>query len=369
MTRVLEPIAITGCGVVSAGGIGMDRLTALISGQEKPHDGPVADDDPGGYPPVGMHTVPRFNLAEHLGRRASRRLDRMTGLGILASQEALESGGLRTGAADRQGIGVVVGTTTGSIRSFDMLSTQTLARDRPAIKTPSRFPSIVLNSCAGQIAIWHSLHGINATLAAGNLTGIAALRYGGNAIRRGYAEGALIGGIEELCPQIAWARYRSGLLPPDGVLGEGSAFLLARRDVPGPRHALAQLLAAELGYYGSARPRVSLADGLARHIERALARSGLSAADIDLVSLGSAGWAGGAWAERKGVELALGRMPPMTRIDDLVGECFSAAGAMQAAAILARWRGGGHPAERTALLTSVAGDGNVGCAVLRRYKK
>ncbi|HEX6497453.1 MAG TPA: beta-ketoacyl synthase N-terminal-like domain-containing protein [Micromonosporaceae bacterium] len=361
--QVVEPVAITGCGVVSTAGIGMDGLRALMDGTREPHTGPAVADDVA-YPPIRLRTVPQFSLAERLARKGVRRLDRMTGFGLLASKEALESAGLTGSAEPRAGIGVVAGTSTGSIRSFAQLSAELQVPDQRPVISPSLFPNIVLNCCASQIAIWNNLHGPNATLAAGNVGGVSALRYGGNMIRRGHADGMVIGGIEELCPQLAWGWHRLGLVPAGGALGEGAAFLLAQR-YPAQRPVLAELLAAEVGYYGSQQPRASLVRGLARQIERALTRSAVSADDVDVVSLGS-GPSGIGWAERKAVVLALGRMPATFAMTDLVGECFSAAGAFQAAGLIARWSDGQHSGERVALLTSVGRDGNVGCAVLRR---
>jgi 3-oxoacyl-[acyl-carrier-protein] synthase II len=361
---IVGPVAITGCGVVSTAGIGLDRLRALTDGTQQPHGGPVAGDDTP-YPPVELRTVPEFSLAERLGQKGVRRLDRMTGFGLLASQEALASARHPLTAQQRTRIGVAAGTSTGSIRSFAEFTAEMLTPDQPSVITPSRFPNIVLNSCAGQIAIWQKLRGLNATLAGGHLSGVSAMRYGANAIRRGYVDAMLIGGIEELCPQLAWAWYRARLVPRDGSLGEGSAFLFAERSSSG-RPVLAELLAAEVGYCGSQLSPGSLASCLARQIDRALARSGLSTDDVDVVSLGGDGWAGTARAGRKGVELALGRIPALTRVDDLLGDCYSASGALQAAGLLARWHSTRHPAERVALLTGISRDGNAGCAVLRR---
>jgi 3-oxoacyl-[acyl-carrier-protein] synthase II len=227
------------------------------------------------------------------------------------------------------------------------------------------FPNIVLNSCAGQVAIWNELRGLNATLAGGHLSGVSALRYGGNAIRRGYARAMLIGGVEELCPPLAWGMYRSRPASVDRALGEGSAFLFAERSSPN-RPALAELLAAEAGYCGSSSGLGNLAGCLARLIERTLWRSGLSPDDVDVVSLGGDPRVGVARAGRRGVEFALGRIPASTRVDDLVGDCYSASGILQAAGLLASWHGNDHSDAAVALLTSIGADGNAGCAVLRR---
>lgn len=352
MTVAVEPVAITGCGVVSTAGIGLDRLRALVDGTRAAHAGPVAGDG-AAYPPMNLRTVPGYDLGRQLGRKGVRRLDRMTGFGLLASREALGT------AQPGRGTGVVVGTSTGSVRSIAEFSAELAVPDQPPVITPSRFPNAVLNCCASQVAIWHDLHGPNATVAAGSLSGVSALRYAANAIRRGYADGMLVGGVEELCAPLAWTWYRLGLVPADGALGEGAAFLLAERGtVDRPR--LADLLAVDVGYHGS-RP----ATGLATRIERALRRSGVGASEVDVVCLGGV-QPGIARVERRAVTLALGGVPASTRIAEVVGECFSAAGGLQVAGLLARWSGGGHPEERVALVTGVGRDGNAGCAVLRR---
>jgi 3-oxoacyl-[acyl-carrier-protein] synthase II len=359
----VSPVALTGAGAVSTAGVGMGPLAALVAGTGSPYPEPVAGDTP--YPPVGLRTVPAFDLAAEVGRKGTRRLDRMTGFGIVAGREALTAAGRTATGDDRRAIGVAVATNTGSVRSFVDLTAEMTAPDQPPVITPSLFPNIVLNCCAGQIAIWHRLHGPNATLAAGGLSGLSALRYGATMVRRGRADGMLVGGVEELCPPVAWGWHALGAVPAGGSLGEGGAFVMAERPAP-DRPVLAELLATELAYHGAVEPRESVADGLARLIRRALVRSGVTEDEVDVVSAAGSALSGAGRAERRAVRRALGRTPVTTAVTELVGDCFSATGAFQVTGLLARWTDGGHPHERVALLTGVARDGNIGCAVLRR---
>ncbi|RDI45258.1 beta-ketoacyl synthase N-terminal-like domain-containing protein [Nocardia mexicana] len=365
------PLAITGCGVVSPAGTGMERLAELLDGPAvtAAAPAPVDSDTPDGesYPPISVHMVPEIALADHVGRKGTRRLDRMVGHALIASRLALASAGRSDEAAPRSRTGVAVGTSTGSIRSLTEIATDTLTQDEPYNIAPSRFPNTVLNSCAGQIAIWNSLGGVNSTLAGGHVSSTSALRFAHNAIRHNHATSMLVGGIEELSPQLAWAWHRSGVLRADASLGEGCALLVAEHpEVVGDRRVLAELLGTEVGYFGSQPRRTSIARGLAARIERLLARGGVSAAEIDVVSLGGGSQIGVRGIEEQAVRIALGFMPERSRITDVLGECFSAGGALQAAALLARWDGERRPSERHALVTSLGRDGTAGCFLLRR---
>jgi 3-oxoacyl-[acyl-carrier-protein] synthase II len=259
-----------------------------------------------------------------------------------------------------------MGTSTGSIRSVWEVAHSACRPEVPY--TPSRFPNSVMNSCAGQIAVWNSLRGVNSTLASGHVSSVSAIRYARNALRWGQAKSVLVGGVEELSPQLAWGWQAAGGLADDAVLGEGCALLVAEApEVVGDRPVLAELLAAEVGYFGSRqRGGPTLARGLARCVTRVLERSGVGAREVGLVSLGAGSQRGIGRIEAYGVRLALGFMPEPLRVSDVVGDCYSAGGAMQAAAVLARWSSGESTSESHALVTSVGADGSAGCFLLRR---
>ncbi|MDT0317329.1 beta-ketoacyl synthase N-terminal-like domain-containing protein [Streptomyces millisiae] len=363
-TSVLDPVAITGCGVVSPAGAGLDALRALLDGETTANATPVAEDAEA-LPPVAVRTVPEIRLADYVGRKGTRRLDRMIGFTLIATRLALESAGGADDDALRARTGVAVGTTTGSVRSVYELAHSIF---RPEVGyVPSRFPNSVMNSCAGQVAVWNAFQGVNSTLANGHASSASALRYARNAIRFGHATRVFVGGVEELSPQVAWGWHKSGTLTQDALLGEGCAMLVAEDPARvGDREVLAELLGAEVGYFDPRDRRITPARGLARCVTRLLERAGLTAGDVDLVSPGAASQHGARAVEEYGLRLALGELPAAVRVSEAVGDCYSASGALQAAAVLARWSGGSHPGERHALVSSLGTDGSVGCFLLRR---
>jgi len=294
----------------------------------------------------------------------------MTAFGLVACKLALAGTRALVDEEEQSRTGVVLGTSTGSIRTTSELGRETLTEARPYLLNPSQFPNTVMNACAGQIAIWNSLRGVNATVAAGRLSSLHAVRYARTAISHGRAARLLVGGVEELSPQLAWAWHHSKALPENTALGEGCAMFVvedAAAAAERGRAALAEIYACEARYCSAPGPlSAALTDGLASCIERALTRSGVRPDDVDTVSLGTTKHSGLGAAERRAVRRVLGRVPAQVQVADALGECYSASAALQLAALLALWSRESSESPRVAMVTSVGLDRNVGCLVVRK---
>jgi 3-oxoacyl-[acyl-carrier-protein] synthase II len=354
------PLAVTAVGAVSAAGIGLEALGRAVA------EGIAGHGDPAGLseeslPPRPVRVVPDLPVAELIGRKGTRHLDRTTKLALVACRLALDTYPGR--AAERSG--VVLGTSTGSIRSSSEFSLETLRQERPYLVNPSLFPNTVMNCAAGQIAIRHGLHGVNATIAGGHLSGVQSLKYARNALRQGHADCILVGGVEEFCAQSAWGWHLSGALGVDAPVGEGAAMLMVEQEATASgagRPVLARILACETGYGTPGR----LADALASVVTTALERCGRRPEEVGAASYGATGLTGLERIEERAVRAALGGRSPGrgVRVKESVGECFGAAGVLQIAGLIGVWRHTATPAGELALVTAVARDGNVGCAVL-----
>ncbi|MFE7168813.1 beta-ketoacyl synthase N-terminal-like domain-containing protein [Streptomyces sp. NPDC057616] len=356
----LAPLAITAVGAVTPAGLGLEALgRAVAAGLPGHAEPPVQEGET--LPPRPARAVPDLKVAELIGRKGTRHLDRTTKLGLVACRLALDSLPSPVGS----GTGVVLGTSTGSIRSSSEYSLETLRQERPYLVNPSLFPNTVMNCAAGQIAIRHGLKGVNATLAGGHLAGVQVLRYARNALRQGHADRLLVGGVEEFCAQSAWGWHQSGSLTADAAVGEGAAVLVVEPEEAARaagRRVLARVLACETGYAA----RGSLTQGLASVIGLALERSGRTPAEVTSASLGSTGHVGLDRIEERALHSALGgRLPDQViRVKESVGECFSAGGVLQIAGLLGLWQQEGAGTARTSVVTAVSRDGQVGCVVL-----
>jgi 3-oxoacyl-[acyl-carrier-protein] synthase II len=361
---------IVGASVLSPLGVGwqefVDRFLGGQTGRPLPATGGSA------APRVG-YALDGFEPARMLGSKGTRTLDRMT-LMVIATTGMVLDEHQHTFGDKRNTIGLVLGTSTGSIASITDFTRDTFLQGKPYFVNPAAFPNTVMNGAAGHTAIWHKLRGLNSTVSGGQLTGLAALRYATRMIRRGYAGTLLVGCVEELSAPVAWAAHQlrrghdPGSEPP---LGEGCVvFLLdsARNASEQAREAVAEIVDFEFGIVPTAEGVAAQAALLAAGIRRLMRRHAIVPDDLWLVSLAQGGDAERDAAERHAVDEICGDTEPPRRIVAArqVGSTFSALAGFQLAAILATaQREGTADLSRSSLITSLGADGAVGCALVR----
>ncbi|GAA0675013.1 beta-ketoacyl synthase N-terminal-like domain-containing protein [Streptomyces malaysiensis subsp. malaysiensis] len=365
-------LAITGWGVVTSLAIGAEEFTTAIGeGRSGLRDVTGMFDEE--LPENQAFAMPDFTVRDHLGRKGTSFFDRSTSLGLLGCTLALDDTDLTVTDDNRDRFGIVLGTTAGSIKATSDYSRETLEGDRPFLVNPVLFPNTVMNCAAGQSAIWLGLKGVNATVAGGRLAGLSALRYARNQIRRGYADALLVGSVEEFSPHTAWFSHRQHSAEEGSVtVGEGSAvFVVENAEAVRAqgRTPDAEVLAVEVGTYGAPGREPDAGAGLADRIGRALRRAGVEPSQVRAVATGESGIARLDDIERRGIESALGAEVWRVRAKEWVGECQSASGSLQIAALLAGHRGHPELDGAVSVVTSVSPDGGVGAAVLRGWHR
>jgi 3-oxoacyl-[acyl-carrier-protein] synthase II len=346
MTATLaSTLAVTGLGV--------------LSGQPSDVSG-MFDED---LPSDTAHALTDFTIKAHLGRKGTSFFDRGIGLGLVACTAAIENAGLAVTDESRPRTGIVLGTTHGSTKSTSDFSRDTFTEHRPYHVNPLVFPNAVMNSVAGQAAIWTTLRGPNSTVAGGVPAMAQVLRYGRNLLGCGYADVLLAGCVEELSPQHAWA-VRAAQEAEGGDLpaGEGAAvFVVERAAAVAERGAtpVAEILAAEVASVDP--PRVDpgrYTDAFATCVRRAVARSGALPTEIRTVYTGANGMTAIDDAETRAIDEVLGTTAERIAVAETVGEAGAAFGGLQLAAAV-----GGPPG--LSVLTSRSIDGAIGVLVVR----
>jgi 3-oxoacyl-[acyl-carrier-protein] synthase II len=295
-----------------------------------------------------------FDAAAFLGKKGLRELDRSTRLICSASKLALDDARLQITEENTRLAGVSIGTTFGSLHSISQFDRSGLI-EGPRFVNPSHFPNTVINSPASQVSIRFKIKGFNTTISTGFCAGLDAVSYAADFIRLNRADVVLAGGVEELCEETFHGFHNLGCLSGlngsepvsrpfdarrDGVvLSEGAAvFVLEEED-----HAVkrgAAILAAILGYGNAFDPAADsvfahTGRGLANAIRMALDHASLRPKDIDYVCACANGTRGLDRMETKIVKEIFGdRAPliPVSSIKSMVGETFSASGALALAA-------------------------------------
>lgn len=370
MGQLSEPLAITGWDVISPIGIGREAFTENFS-QKRSGLKPLDKEQETNFPIEQAFTIPEFDIVKSLGLKGSRTLDRATAMAMATVGMALKHSSISTETEQEQ-VGVVLGTSNCSLKSICDFTRETYVYEKPHFVNPARFPNSVLNCAAGNSAIRFKLKGINATISGRQLSVFLALRYAGLKIRQGYANTLIAGGVEEFCEQTAWnyhhintANSQQASLP-----GEGCAMFVVENQkvaLANGRKIFAEIHACEVGVYpedinlGKKRQ----AEGLKACICRALDRTNTSSNDIWAISKHQSGLPKLNEIQDEGLNLALKNTEPLYNfsIGDLLGDCFSASGAFQIAALLALPNT--ESIDRNVLATSVTSDGVVGCILIK----
>ncbi len=349
----MRKVVITGIGVLSSIGIGRDKYwEALCRGETGFHKITLFDTSPFHVHSAGE--ISDFDPLPLLGKKGLRDLDRSTRLICSAARLALDDVRLSITEDNTGSIGVSIGTTFGSLHSISQFDRSGLI-EGPRFVNPSHFPNTVINSPASQVSIRFKIKGFNTTISTGFCASLDAVSYAADFIRLNRADVVLAGGVEELCEETFLGFHNLGWLsglngsdpvscPYDArrngiILSEGAAILVLESD----EHARvrgAEVLAEVLGYGNSFDP---LADssferggqGLKNAITLALRDASLQTEDIDYICACSNSTKGLDRMETKVIKEVFGRRAsavPVSSVKSMVGESFSASGALSLAA-------------------------------------
>ncbi len=397
----MTPRAITGLGLVCAGGLGWEAARdALRSEADTFCDAAwPAVTLPSG--PARVAEVVDFDPRPLLGDKGLRNADRITRLLLVAARLGLVHAGLKSEGAFRaygpDRVGVVGSTAYGSLEAIAELDRVAQLED-PRYLNPARFPNTVINSALGQVSIWEDLQGLNATVTNGPTGGLDAFGCAETYLATGRSEALLVGGAEALSEPLGLGMARREMLDLDppawgpglpgsaGLrLGEGAA-LLCVEDLARARARGATVWAVMAGYgTGQVPPDHEEADPLACPqpealevaIAEALGDAGLTPASVDVVVSGLGGYRALDQAEMGAITAALGPEVAVVAPKGRLGETLGAAGAFGVAAAVALLHGDGPgrgalvrgtvpPGVRVALVTALGFYGNASAVVVRR---
>ncbi len=395
----MEPIAITGVGLVSPIATGWDAWCAALANSkpaaERAFQGASVALSNEKFPDACTSEVRDFDATTFLGEKGLRNFDRMTKFMIVAAKHALEDAGLKSGGefthARAEQVGIVSATAYGSLDAITELNLVAELED-PRYINPARFPNTVINAAAGYVSIWENLRAPNVTIVDGNCGAIDALLSCETHLRHRRGDMFLVGGAEVVSEPLYLAFKKLGSVADQGVsyrpgdptgvglrLGEGALYLCSER-LAEARTRKARIRGLALGYGTAFDPPESEAllvhsssDAVARAVRAALLDARIKPEEIDLVVTSESGLGRMDDAERIGLRLVLGERPALVAPKMLFGETFGASGAFGMGVALAflsgvpvtALTGGDAPRRvRTVVVTAVGYYGNVSAAVI-----
>jgi 3-oxoacyl-[acyl-carrier-protein] synthase II len=183
-------VAVTGIGVVTPIGIGVDAmwsaLTRGVSGVR-----PIARFDPSRLPVRIAGEVPDFDARDWVSRKDAIRLDRVLHFAVAAAQLAVDDAG---GVPARDRAATIVGSAIGGAGSIERGVHTDI--DRPHLVSPFFVPNSIANMSTALVAQRFGLRGPSGASVTACAASTDAVGQAMRLVRDGYADAAVAGGAE-----------------------------------------------------------------------------------------------------------------------------------------------------------------------------
>ncbi|MCS7190963.1 MAG: beta-ketoacyl-ACP synthase II [Fimbriimonadales bacterium] len=350
-------VVVTGIGLVTPLGLGNE---AFWEGLTLPRRviGPITRFDASGYSTRIAAEVKEFDPNQFMDRRDARRAARFIQFAVAAATLALQDAQLEITDANRERIGVLIGSGIGGI---DYMDTQVRILDRQGPERISPFLSVMMiaDMASGFVSIQFGLKGPNLCAVTACSTGADAIGLAARLIQYGDADVILAGGSEAAIEPIGIAAFcaaramstrnddpehasRPFDAERDGfVMGEGAGVLV----LESLEHAQARgarIYAEVLGYAATAdayhvtQPDPE-GDGAARAMQKALQDAGLQPTDIHYINAHGTSTRYNDAKETLAIKRVFGEYAyqlPVSSTKSVTGHLLGAAGAVETAACI-----------------------------------
>ena len=204
-------VAITGMGVVSPNGIGLERFWDAIS-HGRGAAGPVTQFDASDFPSRIAAEVPDFDPgAAGLSEEQIERTDRSAQFALACAYEALEDSGLDLKQVDPRALGVTVSTSVAGVNSVEPVLREILATGNGRQVADSFgwewYTRTMINRAAIEVAQAFGAHNMCSSIAAACATGNESVGLAWRAIRNGEADVIVAGGTDAIINPIVMAGF------------------------------------------------------------------------------------------------------------------------------------------------------------------
>ncbi|MCI0749982.1 MAG: beta-ketoacyl-ACP synthase II [Nevskiales bacterium] len=351
MTR--RRVVVTGLGMISP--VGNDVATAwsnVLAGRSG--IGPITYYDVSNYTTRFGGMVKNFNATEWLGVKEVRRTDPFIHFGVAAAKQAVQDAGLDITDANRERIGIYVGSGIGGIGSIEQ-ECHTLKDSGPKRVSPFFVPSSIINMVAGYISIELGITGPNFSMVSACATATHSIGVALRTIQYGDIDVGIAGGAEHGSAPIGLAGFCASRAlstrndapeqasrpfdrDRDGfVLGDGAGVVVLE-ELEHARRRGARIYAELVGFGASSDAHhITLppddGHGARRAIQYALRDAGLNPSDIQHINAHATSTKAGDVAETLAVKAAFGdraRQLMISATKSMTGHLLGAAGGIEA---------------------------------------
>ncbi|MGW4912534.1 beta-ketoacyl-[acyl-carrier-protein] synthase family protein [Streptomyces sp. NPDC004270] len=350
MTATKPPIAVTGLGLVTAGGKGAEATwNAVCAGQSLAAHDPVLD----GLPVDFSCRLPSSeeDIDRAVGRK-SWRMGRFAKLAVLAAREAVRDAGLDPTTWQGSRVATVVGCGMGGTEKWEEQYAR-LDQHGPERVSSLTIPLIIPNLAAGEVSIDLHAHGVSLAPATACASGATAIALARDLLAADLCDVAVAGGTEAAISRMSTVGFwRMGALSEqtdivtaasrpfaadrDGfVMAEGAGILILERAADAAaRNARPRALLTGCGSTSDAHHPTTPAQGAhgaEAALHTALHEAGLAPGDVDHVNAHGTSTPLNDATEATLIARALPHRPSVTANKGVLGHTLGAAGAIEAA--------------------------------------
>ncbi len=350
-------VVVTGLGLITPLGLGTEAFWEGLTAPRRVV-GPITRFDASGFTTRIAAEVKEFDPAQFMERKDARRASRFIQFAIAATTLALQDAQLQITDANREQVGVLIGSGIGGI---DYMDTQVRALERHGPDRVSPFlPAMMISDMAsGMVSIHFGVKGPNLCAVTACSTGADAIGLAMRLIQYGDAEVMLAGGAEAAIEPIGIAGFcaaramstrnddpehasRPFDAQRDGfVMGEGAGVLVLEP----LEHAQARgaHIYAELLGYGMTADAYHITqpdpegDGAMRAMRKALHDAQLQPTDIHYINAHGTSTRYNDAKETLAIKRLFGEYAyqlPVSSTKSVTGHLLGAAGAVEAAACI-----------------------------------
>lgn len=298
-------VVITGLGVVSPYGVGVDKLWSnLVEGKSGISVPDLVDIEKHVVKIAGE--VKGFNPEDYIDPKDAKKMDRFIQFAMVAADEAVKDAKLEDiGEIDPYRIGVMVSSAAGGFITFEENHKRIIEKG-PNKCSPFTIPMMIVNMPSGRISIKHGFKGLNKVVISACATGTHSIGDAYRAIQYGDADIILAGGAEATICDVGLGAFASARTlsrrndeptkasrpydkDRDGFVMSEGAGVLVLEDYDHAVKRGAKIYAEIVGYGQSADAYDVVApcpegNGATKSMEFALRDAGMKPEDIDYIN-------------------------------------------------------------------------------------
>lgn len=346
-------VVITGLGMLSPLGTDVpSSWQAVLAGRSG--IGPIGHMDVSAYATRFGGSVKGFNVEDYLSAKEARKIDLFIQYGLAASFQAVRDAGLEVTDANRERVGVAMGSGIGGLTNIEG-NCASLFEQGPRRISPFFVPGSIINMISGFLSIHLGAQGPNYAITTACTTGTHCIGMAARNIAYGEADVMIAGGAEMATCGLGlggfgaaralstrndeptrasrpWDRGRDGFVLSDGA----GALVLEELEHARARGARIYAELVGFGMSGDAYHMTSPPEdgaGAARCMAATLRDAGLNAEQVDYINAHGTSTPAGDLAEIAAIRRVFGEHAPALAISStksMTGHLLGAAGAIEA---------------------------------------